>query len=66
VDEFGAAFRRVAKFSGGQRLDAPAAPVARFQERHRLAGAPKLAGSHQARSARADDHEMVVTRRSHR
>ena len=58
MDKLGAALRRVAKFLGGQRVDAPAASVSRLEDRHSFAGARQLAGRHQARGAGADDHEI--------
>jgi hypothetical protein len=59
MDELGAALCRIAEFLDGQRMDAPAAPVSRFEDRHALARAPELAGSDQTRGACADDHDMA-------
>jgi hypothetical protein len=61
MDELGSALRRVAKFIGRQRVDASAASVSRLEDGHLFARASKLARSHQARSARADDQEMGWT-----
>jgi hypothetical protein len=58
MDKLRAALRRVAKFFGGQRVDASAASVSRLENGHSLACACELAGSHQARCAGADHHEM--------
>ena len=58
MDKFGAAFSRIAKSLGRQRVNASAASVSRLQDSHPLAGAGKLAGSHQSGSARADDQEI--------
>jgi hypothetical protein len=55
MDKFGAAFSRVAKFLGGQRVDAPAASVSRLEDRNSLARARELASRHQPRSTSADD-----------
>ena len=40
-------------------MDAPAAAVARLQDRDPFAGTRKLARSHQASRARADDDDML-------
>jgi hypothetical protein len=58
MDELGAAFRRVSKFLGRQRVDASAVSVSRLEDSHPFARACEFAGSHQARSTRADDQEM--------
>jgi len=58
MDKLGAALRRVAKFRGGQRVDASAASLSRLKDSHSFACACKLAGSHEARSARANDQKM--------
>ena len=60
MDEFGTGFCRVSELSGRKRMDAPAAPVSRFQYRHLPAGKCEFAGGHQACGARADDDDMVV------
>jgi hypothetical protein len=53
------ALRGVSKFLVRQRVDASAASVSCLNDPHPFARAAKLAGSHQARSARADDHEAL-------
>ena len=58
VNKFCAAFSGVAKFLGGQRVDAPAASVSRLEDCHPFARAHELAGRHQARSTSADDQKM--------
>jgi hypothetical protein len=58
VDKFGAAFGRVAKFLGGQRIDASAASISRLENRHSFAGAHEFAGGHQARSTSSNDDNM--------
>ena len=65
MDEFGAAFRRVAKLLGGQRVDASAASVSRLEDRNSFARAHELAGRHQARSTSADDQDMRRMQRDH-
>ena len=44
VDKFGAAFSRVAKFLGGQRVDAAAAAVSRLDDGYFPAGAREFVG----------------------
>ena len=46
-------------------MDAPAAPVSRFQYRNPLAGASELARSHQACGTGTDDNDMVWLPLSH-
>ena len=58
MDEFGATFGRVSKYLRGQRMNAAAATLSRFEDGHRLAGARKLSRSHQASSSCADDQDM--------
>src|SRR5712691_11162328 len=66
MDKLGPALRRVAKFLGGQRVDASAASVSRLEYGHSLACACELAGRHQPRSPGADHHEMGWMLRRHR
>jgi hypothetical protein len=40
-------------------MDAPAAAVSRFQDRHLPARASEFAGGHQARGTRTDDDDTV-------
>ena len=54
MDEFGAAFGRVSEFTSRKRMDAPAAPVSRFQYCHLPARTPEFAGGHQTCGTRAD------------
>src|SRR5215472_12526200 len=58
MDELGAALCRVTKFLSWQWVDAPTASISRFENGYLFAGACKLASGHQARGARADDHEV--------
>ena len=58
MDELGATLRRISKFLRRQRVDTSTASVSRLEDGHPFARACKLAGGHQARSARADDQEM--------
>jgi hypothetical protein len=44
VDKFGTAFSRVAKFLGGERVDAAAASLSRLEDRHSFARAREFAG----------------------
>src|SRR5262245_6527897 len=66
MDELGAALRRVSKFLGRQRVNAPAASVSRLEDSYPFARACELAGGHQARSARTDDHAMGWRQKRHR
>ena len=58
MDELCATLRRISKFLRRQRVDTSTASVSRLEDGHLFARARKLAGGHQARSARADDEEM--------
>jgi len=58
VNELGATLRLVAKFLGGQRIDASAASVSRLNDSHNFAGACQLAGSHQARGTSTNDQNV--------
>ena len=58
MDELGAALRWVSKFLSRQWVDASTASISRLEDGHLFAGACKLASGHQARGARADDHEV--------
>jgi hypothetical protein len=66
MDELGATFGRVSEHVRGQRMNAAAATVARFEDGHLLIRARKLSSGHQAGSPRADDQDMGWTPRSHR
>ena len=66
MNKFGAALGRVAKFLGGQRVDASATSVSGVEDRDAFAGAHQLAGRHQARSTSADDDNMRQMQRGHR
>jgi hypothetical protein len=55
VDELGATFSRVSKYLRGQRMNAAAATVSRFEDGHLLARAGKFSGGHEAGSPGADD-----------
>jgi hypothetical protein len=59
MDEFGSALRRISEVGRRQRMDAPAASVARFQDRHLPARTSEFAGSYQAGGAGADDDDAV-------
>src|ERR1700744_2387673 len=65
MDEFGAAFRRVAELGSRKRIDAAAASVSRFKYGHFLARTPESAGGHQTRRTCADDNDGVGIRSSH-
>jgi hypothetical protein len=58
MDKLGATLRRISKFLRRQRVDTSTASGSRLEDGHLFAQACKLAGGHQARSARADDQEM--------
>jgi hypothetical protein len=59
MDEFGSALRRVSEVGRRKRMYAPAASLSRLQNGHSLARAAEFAGGHQARSACADDDDVV-------
>jgi hypothetical protein len=63
--QLSAAFSRVAKFRGGQRIDASTASVSHLEDRHSFSGAHELAGCHQARSIGANDQNMRQMQRGH-
>ena len=65
MDEFGAPFGRVSEFTNRKRMDAPAAPVSRFQYCHLPARTPEFAGGHQTCGTRADHDDMVWMMTSH-
>ena len=56
MDEFGSAFRGVSEVAGRKWINAPAAPIPRFQERHPPARTCEFACCHQTSGARADDN----------
>jgi hypothetical protein len=58
MHELGATLRRVSKFLSRQWVDASTASISCLENGHLFAGACKLASGHQARGARADDHEV--------
>jgi hypothetical protein len=58
VNKLGAALCRIAKFLGGERVDASAASVSRLEYGHSFTCASKQAGSHQARSASTNDQKI--------
>src|SRR5262249_41522260 len=58
MDELGATLRRISKFLRRQREYTSTASVSRLEDGHLFARACKLAGGHQARSARANDQKM--------
>ena len=66
MDELGAALSRVSKFPGRQPVNASAASISRLEDSHPFAGACKLAGSHQAGSACADDQDIGWIQKRHR
>jgi hypothetical protein len=59
MDEFGPALRGVSEVAGRKRINAPAAPISRFQERHPPARTCEFACCHQTSGARADDDNML-------
>ncbi len=59
MDEFGSAFRGVSEVAGRKWINAPAAPIPRFQERHPPARTCEFACCHQTSGARADDDDVV-------
>ena len=65
MDKFGAALCRVTELREWQRIDAPAATVARLEDRHLPSGVRQLSAGHQAGSARADDQKMSRVQRAH-
>jgi hypothetical protein len=65
MDEFGATLRGVSELGNRKWMDAPAAPISRFQYCHPLARTSKLAGSHQACRTCANDNGMSWTRSHH-
>src|SRR6185437_16709019 len=65
MDELGAAFGRIAELVRRQRVDPPAASLARLEQDDALAGARQLAGGHEAGGSRADDDEIAAIARSH-
>jgi hypothetical protein len=58
MNELGATFRGKSKFLRRQRVYTSTASVSRLEDGHLFARACKLAGGHQASSARANDQEM--------
>src|ERR1700676_2263773 len=60
MDEFGTACRRLSEPRSRKGMDAPAAPVSRFQHRHLPAGTSEFAGGHQACSACADYDDVAL------
>src|SRR5262245_41629350 len=58
VNELGATLRGISKFLRRQRVYTSTASVSRLEDGYLFTRACKLAGGHQARSARADDEEM--------
>jgi hypothetical protein len=59
MDEFGSAFRGVSEVAGRKWINAPPAPIARFQERHPPARTCEFSGGHQTSSTSADDDNVV-------
>jgi hypothetical protein len=57
MDEFGTDLRRISEFCGWKRVDAATASIARFQDRHLLAGACELARNQESRGSGADDDD---------
>jgi hypothetical protein len=59
MDEFGAAFCRVAELLRRKRADPTAAPVSRFQNGHSPAGASQLARDHQPGCTSTYDDDVI-------
>ena len=59
MDEFGAAIGGVAELRRRQRMDAPAAALARLQDRDRPARTRQLARRHQPGRAGTDDDDVL-------
>ena len=59
MDEFGSALRGVSEVAGRKWINAPAAPIPCFQERHPPARTCEFACCHQTSGARADDDDVV-------
>jgi hypothetical protein len=59
MDEFGSALRGVSEVADRKWINAPAAPIPRFQERHPPARTCEFACCHQTSGARADDDNVV-------
>src|SRR4029077_11969754 len=65
MHEFSATFRRVTEVLSRKRIDAATTSVSRLQNSHPLAGAPKLAGRHQACGSGANDDDVFCLWSSH-
>jgi hypothetical protein len=59
MNEFGSAFRGISELAGRKRVNAPAAPLPCFQQRHPPARSCEFACCHQASRAGADDDNVL-------